>query len=181
MVSDLPCFIIHLACGNNAEHDGFDVDVADADDEPPIFDSVLDDTVHLLTSLASNDSVASDARVDACLYAYQIMHHQAYFSSHTDRLLGMDEGRVAELLLQSSELLYPKGEYGSNFWARVGVEPLVSASLAFLKRKATLSGEHGSDIEGLAVDVVRVESVTLLSESVAEVASDTTVAHTPTD
>lgn len=57
---------------------------------------------------------------------------QVYFGGHLDRVVSMDGGRCAELLIEAEACAYPGGDYGSAEWARSCLPLIVNACHAFL-------------------------------------------------
>jgi hypothetical protein len=113
------------------------------EDFPEVIDRDLASVCDLLmrlvpTSGGISSPAAYDMALEALLYIYLITHRQELFSGHLDRVVALDGGRCAMLLLAAEELEYPGGNYRADEKARSCVPPIVAASHAFLLRVSLL-------------------------------------------
>lgn len=97
-----------------------------------IHDQQLGDVERLLEDGLLHVDAPAGLCVEALLYSYLFQHHQAYFAGRIDRVLALDGGRCAYLLLAAAERAFPGGNYGRNWWAHDAVGPLVRAARAFV-------------------------------------------------
>lgn len=88
-------------------------------------DRLLDDgLVHM--------HVPSSLCVEALLYSYLFANHQHYFAGRMDRVLALDGGRCAELLVAAADRAFPNENFGKNDWAHTYVAPITYAARDFL-------------------------------------------------
>lgn len=125
----------------------FDWHTLSPDEDPEIPDEQLADVCLLLAALL-RPSVPVHLQVEALLYTYLFAHRQPYFAGRLDRIVALDDGRCAALLLAAEEIRYPGGEYGTDEWAHGSVGPIAEASLVHLHKAAvggldTAEPHHG--------------------------------------
>lgn len=123
------------------------------EEDPDVDDVELDSVVSLLIALLS-DRVPLDLTVEALLYVYALKHNQLFFARRLDRIVSLDDGRCAEVLLHAVAFAYPYGDSGFDEWAHSFIPPIRSAARTFLSR-STLS-VHGH------VDLSAVDECTVL-------------------
>jgi len=66
--------------------------------------------------------------IEALLYSYLFTHHQDYFGGRLERVLALDGGRCAHLLVAAAERAYPGGDFGKDSWASMYVPPIYRAA-----------------------------------------------------
>jgi len=104
------------------------------DDDPEVADETLASVCDLLLLLVPFDGTGGrlDLALEALLYVYLFKHRQAYFGGHLDRVVSLDAGRCAELLLAAEACAFPTGHYGHGEWAHSCLPPIIEACHAFL-------------------------------------------------
>ena len=101
------------------------------EEDPDVEDAVIADVVLLL--LATLSSVApTDLCIDALLYIYTLKHNQQMFAGQIDRIVSIDDGYFAMVLLWASSFAFPDGNFGSDEWALASVPSICLAAKAFL-------------------------------------------------
>lgn len=105
-----------------------------AADDPEVADETLSSVCDLLLLLVPLDGVGGrlDLALEALLYVYLFKHRQAYFGGHLDRVVSLDAGRCAELVLAAEACAFPSGDYGHGEWAHTCLPPIIEACHAFL-------------------------------------------------
>ena len=110
------------------------LDSPSAVDDPEVADETLSSVCELLLLLVPFDGTGGrlDLALEALLYVYLFKHCQAYFGGHLDRVVSLDAGRCAELLLAAEACAFPAGDYGHGEWAHSCLPPIIEACHAFL-------------------------------------------------
>ena len=102
------------------------------DFEKEVTDRQLDDVLKVLYSI-SEENVHPEMKIEAMMYAYFFMHNQDYFEGgRLDRIVSLDEGHFAHLLIRSLEHLYPDQNYGEDEWAHMYVPRIFLSARYFV-------------------------------------------------
>ncbi len=120
------------------------------DEEPDVSDAMLGDAMRLLDML-TEPPVPMALGIEAALYAYVLSHDQAAFAGRIDRVVALDGGRVARLLLAACEWAYPGGDFGGDEWAHTCVFPLAFAAERFLVCVREIGLLAATDVTRLSV------------------------------
>lgn len=64
---------------------------------------------------------ARDLATRAMLYSYALAHNEGFFGGRLDRIVALDEGRCAEILLEIAGRCYPGDDFGRDEWAHACV------------------------------------------------------------
>jgi hypothetical protein len=122
-----PCDVLYSPCDLTPEED------------PDVEDTVIGDVVLLLLTTLSS-AAPEDLCIDALLYVFFLKHNQETFSGRLDRIVSIDDGHCAKVLLLASSLAYPEDRFDSDEWAHASVPQILRAAEAFLAR-----GVHDGD------------------------------------